>query len=86
MSQLERTILKESQMFREMLPSLLPSYAGKWVLFRDGGVVSVHATETDAYQAGVSKFGVEGGFVVAQVIETGPMPINVAVTFGLARA
>jgi hypothetical protein len=62
------------------------SHAGKWVLFRDGQVISAHATETEAFEAGVSAFGSEGGFVVALVAKTRPTPINAAAAFGLARA
>ena len=82
MSQLETAVLKETLKFREMLPALMLSHAGKWVLFKDERVVSAHATETEAFEAGVSAFGFEGGFVVAQVTKSKPTPINAAATFG----
>jgi hypothetical protein len=86
MSQLESTVLKETLKFREMLPTLMLSHAGKWVLFKGEAVISAHATEVEAYEAGVSTFGSEGGFVVALVAKTKPTPINAAAAFGLARA
>jgi len=86
MSQLENAVLQETLRFREMLPALMLSHAGKWVLFKDGSVVSVHATETQAFEEGVIAFGSEGGFVVALVAKTRPTPINAAAAFGLARA
>ena len=86
MSQLENAVLRETLKFREMLPTLMLSHAGKWVLFRDGQVISAHATETEAFESGVSAFGSEGGFVVALVAKTRPTPINAAAAFGLARA
>jgi hypothetical protein len=86
MSQLEDVVLRETLKFRQMLPILMLSHAGKWVLFKDEHVVSLHATETEAFEAGVSTFGYEGGFVVALVAKPGPTPINAAAAFGLARA
>jgi hypothetical protein len=85
-SQLEDVVLKETLKFREMLPALMLSYAGKWVLFKGEEVVSAHATETEAFEVGVTTFGSEGGFVVALVAQTRPTPINAAAAFGLARA
>lgn len=85
MSQLEHAILKETLKFREMLPTLILSHGGKCVLFRDEKVISAHATETEAYEAGVTTFGPEGGFVVALVAQSKPTPINAAAAFGLAQ-
>lgn len=73
MSLLEQTILRESRKFRELLPSLLHLYAGKWIVFRCGQVVSVHTMEIDAYTMGVKLFGVDGGFVIAQVVKVEPI-------------
>jgi hypothetical protein len=86
MSQLESSVLRETLKFREMLPTLMLSHAGKWVLFKDGGVISAHPAETEAFEAGVSAFGSEGGFVVGLVAKTRPTPINAAAAFGLTRA
>lgn len=86
MSQLENAVLKETLRFREMLPTLMLCHAGKWVLFKDGQVIGTHATETEAFEAGVSTFGSEGGFVVALVAKTRPTPIHAAAAFGLTRA
>jgi hypothetical protein len=60
-SQLERAIRHDSRKFREMLPSLLKSYAGRWVVFRDEKVVSAHLTEGEAFEASISQFGDRGG-------------------------
>jgi hypothetical protein len=49
-------------------------------------VTSVYATETEAFEAGVSAYGSEGGFVVALVAKVRPLPINAAAAFGLAHA
>jgi hypothetical protein len=76
---------EEMQRFRAELPRLLTEMKGKWVVFRDGQVQSVHDTEEAAYSAGLSKFGREGGHVVAQVAEEHPIPLNAGVVFGLPR-
>lgn len=85
MSQLENAVLKETLKFREMLPTLMLSHAGEWVLFKDERVISAHATEMEAFEAGVSAFGSEGGFVVALVAKTKATLINAAAAFGLVH-
>lgn len=77
-------VLQETLRFRESLPSLLEEHAGKWVVFRDGEVQSLHDTEEAAYRAGLEKFGREGGHVVAQVIEQPPLPVTAGVLFNVA--
>jgi hypothetical protein len=86
MSRIEKAVLKETRRFREILPRLMRTYAGQWVVFKGEKVVSAHAAEAEAFEAAVSAFGTDGGFVVALVAKTKPTPINVAATFGLARA
>jgi len=55
------------------------------VVFRRGAVVSTHNTEDEAFAAAITAFGPSGGFVVAQVVETSPTPLNAASAFGLAH-
>ncbi len=77
-------VLQETLRFREALPELLKEHAGKWVVFKDDRVQSVHETEHEAYRAGLEKFGRDGGHVVAQVIEQRPAPITAGVLFHVA--
>ena len=86
MSRLEKAVLAQTKKFRAMLPTLLRQHAGLWVVFRDDAVVSTHKTEEEAFTAAVAAFGPTGGFVVAQVVETAPTPLNAAAAFGLAHA
>jgi hypothetical protein len=86
MSRLEKTVLEQTKKFRAMLPTLLRQHAGLWVVFRADAVVSTHKTEDEAFTAAITAFGPTGGFVVAQVVETAPTPLNAASAFGLARA
>ncbi len=62
-------VFAEFARFREKLPTLIPVLGGKWVVFRDGEVQSVHDDLEAAYEAGVSRFGRDGGMVVAEVRE-----------------
>jgi hypothetical protein len=55
-------------------------------VFRADAVVSTHKTEDEAFTAAIAAFGPTGGFVVAQVVETAPTPLNAASAFGRARA
>ena len=59
----------EAALFRAKVSALLPAYAGRWVVFRRGEVVSAHDSEEEAYVAGLSLFGPDGGQVVARVQE-----------------
>jgi hypothetical protein len=77
-------VRQETLRFREALPELLKTHAGKWVVFRDGEVKSVHPTEEEAYKAGLDQFGRDGGQVIVQVVEEPPFPITAGVLFNTA--
>ena len=76
-------VARESARFRATIPQLLAQYGGKWVVFRDGAVVSVHADQETAYLAGLNQFGPAGGHVVAVVREPEPVLLSAAIAFGL---
>ena len=76
-----REILEETLRFRAVLPELLPHYAGKWVLFKDGRVASIHTDEDDACRAGRHRYGSES-YVVDRVEEKRPEPLSAAVVYG----
>lgn len=76
-------VMNEAARFRAKLPELLGQYDGKWVVFRDGAVASVHADQEAAYLAGLSQFGPAGGHVVAVVREPEPVLLSGAIAFGL---
>lgn len=74
-------VRQEMRRFEASLPRLSPLYADRWVVFRDGDVVSVHDTEELAYRAGLEAFGRHGGHVIAKVAEQRVIPLSAAVTF-----
>lgn len=76
-------VAQESDRFRAEIPKLLAEYGGKWVVFRDGVVDSVHPDEESAYLAGLQRFGIGGGHVVEVVREPEPILLSAAVAFGL---
>jgi len=76
-------VLAEAARFRAKLPVLLPRYSGQWVVFRDDEVVSAHATEEEAYVAGLDRFGPDGGHVVAVVREPESVVLSAVIGFGL---
>ena len=80
MSTTER-VRQEMRRFEASLPRLLPLYADRWVVFRDGEVVSVHDTEELAYLAGLQRFGRHGGHVIAKLAEQRAVPLSAAVTY-----
>ncbi len=74
-------VREETKRFRDALPSLMKSLAGRWVVFRDGKVVADFASESEAYESAIDEYGAEGGFVVACVVVVDPEPINAHVLF-----
>ena len=76
-------VLAEAARFRAKLPVLLPRYSEQWVVFRDDEVVSAHATEEEAYVAGLDRFGPDGGQVVAVVREPESVILSAVIALGL---
>jgi len=62
-------VVAEAERFRDELPQLMQKYAGRWIVFHEGQVVSSHATEEEAFVAGLSSPGPDAGHVVAAVRE-----------------
>jgi hypothetical protein len=62
-------VLDEAQRFRAALPELLTRLPGRFVVFRDGVVVSDHDSDEEAYIAGIDRFGPYGGQVIGAVRE-----------------
>lgn len=84
-SDLEATrakVLEESRQFHAALPDMLARYKGRWVVYKDREVKSVHDTERDAHRAAVALYGLRGGQVVAQVVEQKAHPISAGIVFG----
>lgn len=74
-------VRQEMRRFEASLPRLLPLYADRWVVFREGEVVSAHDTEELAYRAGLQRFGRHGGHVIAKVAEQRAVPLSATVTY-----
>ena len=83
MSDIEQRVLDETLRFRKALPELMKSYARRWVIFRDGAVIADFGSVDDAYATAIARFGIEGGFVVAPVVEAKPTPVTAGVLFGM---
>ena len=79
-------VLEETKRFRAVLPSLLKTHRGKWVVFLNGEVKSAHDDETSAYADAIRLFGPDVPYVIAPIVETAPTPVTAAVAFGLSYA
>jgi hypothetical protein len=77
-------VLKETKRFHQALPELLEIHAGRWIVFLDGEVKGTFDSEDAAYAKAVQRFGKDGGFVVAQIVEVTPTPVSAGVLFGIA--
>jgi hypothetical protein len=68
-------VREEMDRFIAALPKLLREIPGKWVVFREGKVQSIHEDQDSAYVAGRRMFGSHGGQVIAQVAEIRPIRV-----------
>ena len=62
----------EHAKFLSQLSELRKTFEGRWILFRDGAVVSDHASFHEAHMDGYTRFGRWGGYLVAEVTEQRP--------------
>jgi hypothetical protein len=76
-------VRQEMDRFYAALPDLKKTLADRWVVYRDGVVHSDHMSEIEAYLAAVKQFGLDGAFVVAQVVDVKPTPLSAAYMFGV---
>jgi hypothetical protein len=72
------TIEQEQAAFDQQLPELLKVHAGKFVLFKDGQLVGVYATDEAAYAVGIKRFGPDAVFLVARVEKPRLNPVSYA--------
>lgn len=70
-----KKVLEESRLFRAKLPQLLPKYEGRWVIFLNNAVQGDFEEQEEAYATAVRRFGVRGGFVIAQVTPDAAEPV-----------
>ena len=76
-------VMAEALRFRSMIPTLMPVHRDRWVVFREGQVHSVHATEEEAFVAGLDRFGPLGGHIVAVVRPVEPIALSGTAALGL---
>lgn len=69
------SIFQEEEALFAQKEELLRQYKGKYVLFRDGQVQSVHDTQEEAFRAGVYKYGRDGVFLARKVSEESLTPL-----------
>ncbi len=72
---------EEMARFRAVLPKLMESHEGRWVVFHSGDVVADFGSEPEAYEAAIEMLGPEAGFVVARVAPVEPQPISAQILF-----
>jgi len=70
--------------FRQSLPSLQSQYEGKWVIFRESGIVGAFSTFKEAYEEAYRRFDNDSSYIVEQIAPPQePTPITAGVLFGL---
>ncbi len=82
MSHTFSAVLEETIRFHAAMPDLLQAYAGRWVVFREGRVSSTHATEDDAYTAGLLAYGRDETYIVDRVERKSAVPLTAAFVYG----
>jgi hypothetical protein len=74
----ELTLQEEQAAFDEQTDALLPTHAGKFVLFKGGRPIEFFDDHVAAYKAGLERFGPDRPFLVAEVAKQIPQPVSVA--------
>src|SRR4051794_21977351 len=77
-TQQEMTLKEEQEAFEGQLDELLFSHADMHVLFKGGQPIDFFDKPTDAYEAGLDRFGLDAIFLVAPVIRTYPRSVSLA--------
>jgi len=78
-----KKVALEKELFLKDLPELLKTLKGRWVVYRDNAVQGDYATEKEAYHNGLDMYGLEGGFVITQVVEEEePEFLTASIAFG----
>jgi len=78
-------VLLQTELFWKEVPRLIKEgHQGKWVVFHDGKVCGLFDSEDEAYQHGLSSFGLEGGHVIAPVENPEPTPVSASFLYGIA--
>ena len=72
------TLQEEQAAFDAQLDELLKEHRGQVALFKDGKPVEFFSAHTDAYRAGLERFGLGVVFVVAPIEPPAHMPISIA--------
>ena len=67
----------EMTRYERRLPELLASTnCGRWVVFKDGAVQSVHEGGYEAWRTGTRQFGFGASFVVSRVQQREPIRVR----------
>lgn len=74
----DRTLAVEQAAFDALLPSLLESHAGQYVLFKDGQPVEFFDGHEAAFNAGLERFGLDAVFLVAPIEPPAPRSVSLA--------
>lgn len=77
-----RKVIEERALFDRVLPELLETIPGKWVVFHNGEVRAVYDDEDEAYVFALETLGRDAGFLLTRVEESRPIPMTAAIMFG----
>lgn len=79
----KRTLADERAAFEAMLPELLQSHDGEFVVVHEGVAVSFHPTFADAYAAAIRTYGRDAVVLVTEVAEPNPVPVSLSWSLGV---
>ncbi len=79
-------IIEEQRAFDGMRDRLAQGHAGQAVLFKDGDVVEYFADTSAAFEAGVKRYGLQGGFLISAIQPVPPARIALELHDGLYAA
>ena len=74
----ELTLAEERKAFDTQLEELRRTHPGQFVLMKNGQVIEFYPSHEAAYEAGLSRFGLDSVFLIAQAEKQGPQPVSIA--------
>lgn len=76
-------ITQEKRAYEAMKEDLLKEHRGKFVLLKDGQPQGFFASHSEAYTAGVEKYGIDAVFLVQEVTKTPDPSVSLTWQLGL---
>lgn len=85
MSTADERFAQQDEAFRAQVPALMKTaLRNRWVIYLDG-VQGDFDTEIEAYRTALARYGIDAGFVIAQVAPQEPILMTAAFAYAFGQ-